>query len=93
MRAGTGLQDVEYLYFYAPQWDTEYPLSRGEPGLTRAPCLFLACATWAGLPTGGSMGEAGEIFDLLDAVCDAFRPEMRKALGLERIGRGGKPRL
>lgn len=32
--------------------------------------------------TRGPMGEAGELFDLLDAVCDAFDPEMRKALGV-----------
>ncbi len=38
--------------------------------------------------TGGPMGKAGEIFDLLDAVCDAFEPEMRKALGVEGVRRG-----
>lgn len=37
--------------------------------------------------TGGPMGKTGEIFDLLDAVCDAFDPEMQKALGLEALGR------
>lgn len=42
--------------------------------------------------TGGPMGKTGEIFDLLDAVCDAFDPEMQKVLGLEGIRRGGKPR-
>lgn len=42
--------------------------------------------------TGGPMGDAGEIFDLLDAVCDAFDPELRPALGLAGIRRGGKSR-
>lgn len=37
--------------------------------------------------TGGTMGKPGEIFYLLDAICDAFDPEMRKALGLEGVGR------
>jgi len=35
--------------------------------------------------TGGSMEKTGEIFDLLDAVCDAFEPELNTALGLERV--------
>ncbi len=39
--------------------------------------------------TGGSMGEAGEIFDLLDAVCDAFEPVLQKGLGLDGIGGRG----
>lgn len=37
--------------------------------------------------TGGPMGKAGEVFDLLDAVCDAFEPELRKGLGLEGVER------
>ncbi len=36
--------------------------------------------------TGGPMGKAGEVFDLLDAVCDAFEPEMKAVLGLEGVG-------
>lgn len=37
--------------------------------------------------TGGPMGEAGEVFDLLDAVCDAFEPVLQAGLGLERRDR------
>lgn len=37
--------------------------------------------------TGGPMGKAGEIFDLLDAVCDAFEPELKRALEVEGVGK------
>lgn len=39
--------------------------------------------------TGGPMSEAGEVFDLLDAVCDAFEPELKAAMGWGGVKKKG----
>lgn len=39
--------------------------------------------------TGGPMGKAGGVFDLLEAVCDAFEPELKAVMGFVGVERQG----